>query len=304
MYRQRVYAVMDFIESHLDQRLTLKQLADIAQFSPYHFHRIFLGVTSETLNTFIKRVRLERAAALLRQQNRRPITEVAFACGFVTPSAFARSFKEEYGVTPTVWRFQRYTSQDSEKRKSSLRHLNADYEVTKTGEKWLVVQPNDTASAVQLQKEPSCELAYVRYIGPFEGAENVFADLFSRLYGWAEPLGYFHEKAQVTVISHDNPTLTEESKLRVSACIEVPEATKTDGEVGRMQRSEGLYAVGLFTLAAHEYSDAWHSMWSGWLPESGYEPDDGYAFERYIKPLEKAERTEVELCIPVRPCKM
>jgi AraC-like DNA-binding protein len=62
-YERRVYRVMDYVQAHLDEDLTLEKLAGVAAFSPFHFHRVFASITGETLSDFIRRVRLERAAS-------------------------------------------------------------------------------------------------------------------------------------------------------------------------------------------------------------------------------------------------
>ena len=65
VYEGRVHAVMDYIEAHLGEELSVEQLAEVAHFSPFHFHRIFGAMTGETLGGFIARVRIERAATRL-----------------------------------------------------------------------------------------------------------------------------------------------------------------------------------------------------------------------------------------------
>lgn len=291
---------MDYIEANLNRNLTLAELAEVAQFSPYHFHRVFASTTGETLNTFVKRVRLERAAARLRQNVREPIGDIAFECGFVTPSAFARSFKEQYVMTPTQWR-----SCNVEDRASSNTPRptpsNQRYQVEQVGARWAVSGPSGMSTSVEIRQTSPCEVAYVRYVGPFQGSEQVFSDLYASLYAWAEPHGFVHQRAAVFAIYHDNPGLTDDDKLRVSTCIEVPENTKESGAVGRLQITGGHYAVGSFTLRSDQYEAAWNMLWSGWLPESGYEPSDGFTYERYPDATATSESMNVDICVPVRP---
>jgi AraC family transcriptional regulator len=63
-YQRRVNAVIDYIEEHIDEKLTLDLLAGIACFSEFHFHRVFKTVINESLNDYVRRVRLEKAARL------------------------------------------------------------------------------------------------------------------------------------------------------------------------------------------------------------------------------------------------
>ncbi|MDH8702509.1 transcriptional regulator GlxA family with amidase domain [Dysgonomonadaceae bacterium PH5-43] len=61
-YRARINRVMDYIDQHLDKPLELKSIADVANFSPFHFHRIFSFLIGETPIDYIKRLRVEKAA--------------------------------------------------------------------------------------------------------------------------------------------------------------------------------------------------------------------------------------------------
>ena len=64
-YISRINRVIDFIENHLDGDLSLVRLANVAHFSPFYFHCIFKAVVGETLNQFIQRIRVEKAAVQL-----------------------------------------------------------------------------------------------------------------------------------------------------------------------------------------------------------------------------------------------
>jgi AraC family transcriptional regulator len=102
-YQDRVNRVLDYISRHLDGELSLNRLSEIGCFSPFHFHRIFQAVTGETLNTHVRRVRLERAAVLLKASPRKRITHVAIETGFAGTAEFSRAFRNHYGRTASSW---------------------------------------------------------------------------------------------------------------------------------------------------------------------------------------------------------
>ena len=104
VYMERVNAVIDYIEAHLADQLTLDRLAEVAHFSPYHFHRVFGMPVGETLSRFISRLRVERAATLLIQHPNRAITTIGADCGFTNPSSFSRAFRDAFGMSATAWR--------------------------------------------------------------------------------------------------------------------------------------------------------------------------------------------------------
>lgn len=91
--------VMDYINDHLDQDLSLQELAAIAQLSAFHFCRAFKQSMGFTPYQYIIRQRVERAKLLLKD-GKMGISEVAIACGFTHQSHLNRHFKRLTGVTP------------------------------------------------------------------------------------------------------------------------------------------------------------------------------------------------------------
>ncbi|MGB1043371.1 MAG: helix-turn-helix transcriptional regulator, partial [Tenacibaculum sp.] len=87
----RIGKAIDFVEENLDGKLLLEDVAEKAFFSPFHFHRLFKIVTNETLNDFISRKRIEKAAHYLLHQKERTVTEVSELAGFSSISSFSRA---------------------------------------------------------------------------------------------------------------------------------------------------------------------------------------------------------------------
>jgi AraC family transcriptional regulator len=102
-YVERVNRAIDHIVRNLAEPLRLEEVSAAAGFSPFHFHRVFKSLLGETLNQFVKRLRLERALYLMSHAANRSLTDVALACGFSSSSDFSRSFKQCYGAAPSVF---------------------------------------------------------------------------------------------------------------------------------------------------------------------------------------------------------
>lgn len=83
-YRRRINRVIDYAEANLDQPLPLDQLADVALFSKFHFHRVFYAKVRETPGQFIQRLRVEKAVRLLLSNRSRAVTEIAPAARWCT----------------------------------------------------------------------------------------------------------------------------------------------------------------------------------------------------------------------------
>src|SRR4051794_34949167 len=92
-YRERIVRTLVFIQERLDEELELERVAAVAAFSPFHFHRIFRGLVGEPLKEHVRRLRLERAAGLLKR-TAEPIVQIALSAGFETHESFTRSFKD------------------------------------------------------------------------------------------------------------------------------------------------------------------------------------------------------------------
>ena len=103
-YVRRIHKVQDYIESNIDSSLSIEELADVAGFSKYHFHRIFKGIVDEPLSRYVNRLKLERATNLLTYRSDMTITDIAYHFGFTDSAVFSRTFKNYYGVSPSQYR--------------------------------------------------------------------------------------------------------------------------------------------------------------------------------------------------------
>lgn len=93
-YRKRVCQAMNFISRNLDRDLSLEEVAGVASFSMFHFHRIFKAVVGETVAGFTRRLRLEFAANRLLSNQHEDITTIAIDCGFSSSQNFAKAFRQ------------------------------------------------------------------------------------------------------------------------------------------------------------------------------------------------------------------
>lgn len=315
-YVARINRVLDYIEAHLHEELPLDRLAKVASFSPHHFHRIFGAMMGETLHRFITRVRLERAATQLLQQPGRSVTDIALDSGFASSATFARAFRTEFGTSASEWRTRcgddaAQSMQDLEDRKirKPLRKGRKDLDgsgdyggltMQTTSE---TPRPERPEMTVDVQSLDAQRVAYLRHVGPYQGDADLFGALFGRLATWAGPRGLLGPDARFMSVYHDNPNVTEADKLRTSICVTIGPDTEVDGEIGAMEIPAGRYAVARFRIDADQYSAAWDALMAGWLPDSGFQPDDRLCFERYLNDPEQDPqgKHEVEICLPVRP---
>lgn len=98
-----VYHTMQYIEQHYAEDLSLDYLADMVYLSPKYLSTIFAQVTGNTLNKYIRSIRMKKAIDLIMHSNRR-ISDISVMVGYQNVSYFCKLFTEEYGVTPEKYR--------------------------------------------------------------------------------------------------------------------------------------------------------------------------------------------------------
>jgi AraC family transcriptional regulator len=101
--RERLQRVRDYIEAHLDDRLTLADLAGVACLSPYHFSRSFKQAVGVGPQHYVMERRIERAKVLIRR-TRQPLASIALEVGFTDQSHLTAIFRREIGMTPGRFR--------------------------------------------------------------------------------------------------------------------------------------------------------------------------------------------------------
>ncbi|RJP77287.1 MAG: AraC family transcriptional regulator [Candidatus Zixiibacteriota bacterium] len=310
-YTARLNRVLDHIECHLDQDLHLNDLAVVANFSPFHFHRLFHAMMGETTREFILRLRLEKASTWLIAYPHKPVNEIAHDCGFSGLSTFSRVFRRTFGVSASDWRRGRRKPgqmlRNPGKTPGNPCEINlrsSMYIDPRTHQPaWRITMSDDLSAQVEIHDRPAQRVAYVRHLGPYAGQEQLFQGLFHKLMAWAGPRGLIRfPQTQLLTIYHDDPNLTDERKLRLSACMTVPSDTEGEGEVGVLDLPAGRYAQARFEIRADQYGEAWDALYGGWLPTSGYVPDDRPCFELYHNdPTTHPQGKHIiTICVPVK----
>ena len=89
---------VDHLHAHLERRISLAELAEVAGLSRYHFLRVFARAKGLPPHAYLLQTRLDRALELLRAGE--PIAQVAYATGFADQSHLTRRFRSMFGVTP------------------------------------------------------------------------------------------------------------------------------------------------------------------------------------------------------------
>jgi len=308
-YVARINRVMDYIEKHLDEEMTLDKMAQIACFSPYHFHRIFSALTNETLNSFIQRIRIEKAAQQLRNEENISISEIACNCGFGSAAHFSRTFRKYFGLTAKEFRETEkavfvkdglYLSKNGQPARK-MNQLSPDFRVQLCSDNSSQFNHSNLIimdTKIEIKEMPEFNVIYCRHTGQF----NQIGKAYEKLMKWAGPRGLLNfPKTKTMTVYHDDPAITAIEQVRQSACITVETDVKVDGEIGKMKLEGGKYAVGHFEIDETGFEKAWNTMCL-WFTESGHQPGEGYSYELYYNsPDEDAKHIFIlDICIPVK----
>lgn len=261
-YQRRLTRVIDHVHRHLSEPLTLNELAQVACFSPHHFHRVFRALTGETPHGFVRRVRLERANYLRAHHPGRTLTDIALDCGFSSSSDFSRTFRKVYGVAPRDFDLDAHRRA----RRSDL-PMRAPAEAAH----------NPDGFEVVLRELPARHVACLAIAEPFDGGVPEGA---ARLMAWADArglgqgawLGYMWEEPEISAMAH----------CRYVVAVVVPADTPTDGEVGLVRLPPMRVAEVSIDGDLHLETRAFDWLYGCWLPSSGYVPDHHPAFEAWV----------------------
>ncbi|MEP6730132.1 MAG: AraC family transcriptional regulator, partial [bacterium] len=288
-------------------------------------HRVFQALTGETLAARVRRRRLEVAAYRLLMSPRTPALRIALDVGFASAEVFTRTFRLQFGVTPTAWRrgaFRDLAAQrrgelskiHQDDRNANQAAINAflqDSEVWPIGHISLNERlgrgdgsslPIREPMKVDIKTLSDTRVAYMRHTGPYGGSG--ITRMWQTFGAWCASHGFTTPRRRMYGISRDNPDLTAPEQLRYDAAVEVDDAFQPDGEVAIQIVPGGRYACAPFTGTSAEIHGAWMRFFADWLPDSAYQCDDRPPLEIYDTDFAMDEQTGAFtcfLCIPVRP---
>lgn len=279
-YFERINKVIGYINLHLGEELDMKQLAQLGNYSDFHFQRIMRAYLGEPLGAYIIRIRLESSAQLLRLTNL-PVQEIAMKVGYENPTSFNKAFKKRFTISPLEFR----------------ETINISYQHIKN-EKKMNIKDQLTIEPKIKNIEP-ISVIYTQSLGPYgESASKAWETVCT----YASEKKLFGFKTQFIGISHDDPTITDEAKLRYDACIAIRKEIKPEGAIGFKVIPGGKCAIFRHKGSYDKLIDSYGFIFGTWMPESGNEPDDRPGFEIYINDPEKTkpEKLQTDIYIPIK----
>ena len=257
-YQRHLDAVTDYIYAHLDDDLSLETLAHVSGFSRYHWHRIYRAVRGETAAQTVRRLRLERAAAMLTETSW-PVERIAWKAGFTGTEVFSRAFLRSYGTTPSRFR------NDGRAASSGSSMMSCGSGLT---------SPVREAPGWPVRVEARC--GYRLAVSEHRGSYMDIGRAFSRV---RDRVG---SGSLMVAIYEDDPDAVPPADLRSAAGTVVDPGTRIPHDLAERLVPAGRYAIMRYVGPYSSMHVAYLWLYGQWLPSSGEEPRDHPVIEEYL----------------------
>jgi AraC family transcriptional regulator len=251
-YEQRINKVIDFIGQHVDEKLDLDQLSQIACFSKYHFHRLFTAHTGLSLQQYIRWLRLKKAAHQLIVHKEMSIIDIAINAGFESHESFTRVFKQTCGLSPSEFRKKMHSDAWEKPPYFIKKEINM--------------------IEVSIQQKPARRLAVLEHRGnPQKVGESV-----SKLITWAkaQPISVKPKPGDAFGLAYNDPNQVPAEEFHFDLALTVPANLTLSSPVVEKELPAGRYAVAVHKGSRDNIGDTIYAMYRDWLPKSGEELGD------------------------------
>lgn len=277
-YHKALNKTIDYINTHLHETLTIKDIAAVSCISSFHFHRIFKAYIGESIGAYISRLRLERAAQKLQRTELRLI-EIAERTGYQSQHSLSKAFKQHFGISPSAFK--------------NVQHYLPEQFTTKASEK--------ITQSPRIEKIPLQHLAYVRIIAKY-GESVAYKDAWDKLTEYAKTKHLLTPDTSFIGLSFDNPNITLEERCRFYASITLKQPITTEGAIGTYTLEEGLFAVFILKGSYSKLNTLYPYIYFEWLPNSIYELREAMPFEKYLNSPEDVSENDLrtEIHIPIK----
>ena len=282
-HKSRVNDSLHYIHTDLNRDLSAKALAKVANYSEQHFHRIFKEHVGESINQYVRKMRLETSANQLMFSPDKTILEIALKCGFQSLSSFSHAFKKHFNASPGNWRSTQ-----------QLHHKPPYLDNKEIAAAYLRVADTALPEVEFVQLEPR-SVAYIRHTGYSRSIKQTW----QLLNAWAITQNIV-SNAQLG-LHHSNPTQVSLEDCRYVACVEIDKPLIKAGLINSMVIPGGLHAKFDFEGIYGELLPSISKVLEQWLPTTGLVTSTTPAFVIYHKNhfLSKDEHYKLSFYLPV-----
>ncbi len=305
-YVFRINRVIDYIRLNIEREITLAELADVSNFSKFHFHRIFRAITGMTPNEFITKAKLGKAEYILLNNSNDTISDIAYLVGFSSVSSFSKSFKKNYKISPSKLREKsRILNSKNGQAQSKIGQpleSNDNYVAPiLLNEKFKDMGLKKTIN-IEIKNLDDLPVIYIRNHSIHVHDSDNFGKMFNTLIAWAntrELLDFPTTKALTVYRSMPDTN----GMLQADACLSVSQEIQGEGQIGKTIIKGGKYVVLHKEGTLDECFSAWDYLYNEWFPNSGYQPDDRGVYLNHLNDSKThPEGLHIfDMCISIKP---
>lgn len=303
-HAQRIQRVIDHIHDHSADDIDSATVAEVAQLSAYHWHRIYVAVTGESVVATLRRVRLQRSAtALLRDD--RPIAEIAADCGFDNLQAFTRLFSRTYGVPPGRFRSSSASTEGHRPVTGASKQTPSAADASSPA-----AGKPDSGNTMELADEQAVtrpidisRRAALRLVGLWhQGDYHEIGRVFEKVMAAAEIESWPRSEAFTVGVYFDDPDVVAMEQCRSFAGVPVPEDFHTPEGYETQHVPGGLHASCLHTGPYALLSDSYRYLYREWLRGAEQEARDKPCYEAYLNTPYNTPPAELQtlICMPLQ----
>ncbi len=276
IHNEYINRAIDYILNHIDEDLSVDDIAAYCGFSRFHFSRLFKKETGEGIFAFIKRVRMEQSAFRLKVEKDKSITEIGGSYGY-SSSNYSTSFRQHHNLSPAA--FRRSILQ------KSLKHPfygKTDVELESYKE---------CCRKITVEILEDHLVIYQRHKGSYENLSRHW-DAFQKKYQ-----EYVTEETLFLERTYNDPSITNIDECLYDICMTAPEGCNLENTY---IIKGGKFAVYHFDGPVKQIYTAYQSIFNVWMPKSNYELDDRYDFEIYRNIDCDSMIMKIDICVPVK----
>jgi AraC family transcriptional regulator len=280
-YQKKVGDVLQYINNHIGNNLSIKELAEYAGISFFHFHRIMKAALNEPLGSYIDRARLDTAVKLIRYSNE-PITNIAKQIGYNDLSSFSKAFSKQFGLSPQEFKINT----------DIILNTHIDYRIDDNGALISDIKP-------KIVVVPEKNVIFIRVVGEYGGAEVLKA--WEQLFGFTLQNKLLGWKPEFLSIYYDEPDLVGVENCTSDLCFVTNKQVEKNGLIDSKLIKGGKYAVFRYKGAYERLGELYYSIYRGWVLSADIQIRDFPPFEKYINYSAKTKPDDLitDIYIPI-----
>ncbi|WP_164468281.1 AraC family transcriptional regulator [Caulobacter vibrioides] len=284
-YHARMRRVLDHIDAHLDEDLSVEVLAAVAAFSRHHFQRQFSGLYGIGVAAYVQLARMKRASYRLAFRERDGVLGIALDSGYEGPEAFSRAFRRLFEQSPSSFR-----------RAPRWEPWHAAQSPLVQARRQTMTFTDDDVRIVDF---PDTPVAVMRH----EGDPALLGDTIRRFIAWRRAAGLPPRVSATFNVFHDDPDDTPAEQYRLDLCAATARVASNPDGVTSGVIPGGPCAVLRQIGSSDDLRAASRFLYGEWLPRSGREPRDAPFFAQRVSffPDVPEHEAVTDLFLPLSP---